>query len=45
MVPAATALGILMNPKTADAEAELVEVQAAAHASSADRCRGRKRRG
>jgi putative ABC transport system substrate-binding protein len=30
MVPAATTLGVLMNPKTADAEAELVEVQAAA---------------
>ena len=29
MVPAATTLGVLMNPKTADAEAELIEVQAA----------------
>jgi putative ABC transport system substrate-binding protein len=32
MVPTATTLGVLMNPKTADAEAELVEVQAAARA-------------
>jgi putative tryptophan/tyrosine transport system substrate-binding protein len=32
MVPAATTLGILMNPKTADAEAELIEVQAAGRA-------------
>ena len=29
MVPAATTLGVLMNPKTADAEAELIEVQVA----------------